>query len=96
MASYIIFTREEPIKDESAMQAYKDTNAQGPRTEDMEALVIYGDLQGLEGDAPDGAVVLKFPDRETAMAWYNSPMYQEAITHRKRAAHYRVFVVDGP
>jgi uncharacterized protein (DUF1330 family) len=95
MSAYIIFTREEPIKDEAAMQAYKDTNAKGGRTEGMEALVVYGGLEGLEGDAPDGAVVLKFPDRAAALAWYNRPIYQEAVKHRMQAAHYRVFVVDG-
>jgi uncharacterized protein (DUF1330 family) len=95
MATYIIFTREEPIKDADAMKAYQETNARGGRTEGMEALVVYGDIQGLEGEAPDGAVVLKFPDRAAAMEWYNRPIYQEAIGHRNRAADYRVFVVDG-
>ncbi len=50
---------------------------------------------GLEGDAPDGAVVLKFPDHAAAMEWYNRPIYQEAIQHRMKAAHYRVFMVEG-
>jgi uncharacterized protein (DUF1330 family) len=95
MAAYIIFTREEPIKDADAMKAYQETNAKGGRTEGMEALVVYGDLQGLEGEAPDGAVVLKFENREKALEWYNRPIYQEAVKHRMKAAHYRVFVVDG-
>lgn len=96
MATYIIFTREEPIKDEAAMKAYQETNARGGRTEGLEALVVYGAIEGLEGEAPDGAVVLKFPDKATAMEWYNRPIYQEAIKHRMNAAHYRVFVVEGP
>ncbi|MCB2049297.1 MAG: DUF1330 domain-containing protein [Novosphingobium sp.] len=95
MATYIIFTREEPIKDADAMKAYQETNARGGRPEGLEPLVAYGAIEGLEGETPDGAVVLKFPDREAAMEWYNRPIYQEAIEHRKRAAHYRVFVVDG-
>jgi uncharacterized protein (DUF1330 family) len=78
-----------------ARGAYQETNAKGGRTEGMEALVVYGDLQGLEGEAPDGAVVLKFENREKALEWYNRPIYQEAIKHRMKAAHYRVFVVDG-
>jgi hypothetical protein len=40
VAIYIIFTRDEPIKDEAAMQAYRDINASGPRTEGLEALAI--------------------------------------------------------
>jgi uncharacterized protein (DUF1330 family) len=95
MATYIIFTREEPIRDEAEMQAYRDTNAKGGRTEGMEALVAYGPITGLEGETPDGAVVLKFDTREAAMEWYNRPIYQEAIEHRKKAAHYRVFMVEG-
>ena len=95
MATYIIFTREEPIKNEAAMQDYRDTNAKGGRTEGMEALVAYGPIIGLEGETPDGAVVLKFPDHAAAMEWYNRPIYQEAIQHRMKAAHYRVFMVEG-
>ena len=95
MASYIIFTREEPIKNEAEMQAYRDTNAKGGRTEGMEALVAYGPITGLEGEAPDGAVVLKFQDRAAALEWYNRPIYQEAIKHRMKAAEYRVFMVEG-
>ena len=95
MATFIIFTREEPIKNETAMQDYRDTNAKGGRTEGMEALVAYGAIEGLEGETPDGAVVLKFPDRDAAKQWYNRPIYQEAIKHRMQAAHYRVFMVEG-
>lgn len=95
MATYIIFTREEPIRDEAEMQAYRDTNAKGGRSEGMEALVAYGPITGLEGETPDGAVVLKFENREAANDWYSRPIYQEAIQHRKKAAHYRVFMVDG-
>jgi uncharacterized protein (DUF1330 family) len=95
MSAYIIFTREEPIKNEAAMQAYRDTNAKGGRSEAMEALVAYGAIEGLEGETPDGAVVLKFADKAAALEWYNRPIYQEAIQHRMQAAHYRVFVVEG-
>lgn len=95
MAAYIVFTRDEPIRDEEAMQAYNAVNARGPRTPGLEALVIYGEITGLEGDAPDGAVMLGFPDKATALAWYNSPKYQEAIAHRKKAADYRAYLVEG-
>lgn len=95
MATYIIFTREEPIKDEAAMKSYQETNAKGGRTEGMEVLVAYGEITGLEGEAADGAVVLKFADKAAAMDWYNRPIYQEAIKHRMKAAHYRVFMVEG-
>ena len=95
MPAYIIFTREEPIRDEAAMQEYRDTNARGGRPEGLEPLAAYGEITQLEGDAPDGAVVLKFPDKAAALEWYNRPIYQEAIKQRQRAAHYRVFIIEG-
>ncbi len=95
MATFIIFTREEPIGNADAMKAYQETNAKRGRSEGLEALVAYGAITGLEGETPDGAVVLKFPDRAAAEEWYNHPTYQEAIEHRKKAAHYRVFMVEG-
>lgn len=95
MPVYIIFTRDEPIRDAEAMKAYQETNARGGRTEGLEAIAIYGEITALEGEAPDGAVVLKFPDKDTALSWYNSPNYQEAVAHRKRAADYRVFMIEG-
>lgn len=95
MAAYIIFTREEPVGDEDAMQAYRDTNARAGRPEGLEPLAVYGEITQLEGDAPDGSVVLKFPDKAAALDWYNRPIYQEAVVHRKKAAHYRVFIIEG-
>ncbi|MBV1918723.1 MAG: DUF1330 domain-containing protein [Sphingomonadaceae bacterium] len=95
MAAYIIFIRDGEILDQDAMQAYIDTNAKGPKSDIMKPVIIYGETTALEGDAPDGVVVLQFPDMAAAKAWYESPHYQEAIPHRKRAAPYRVFMVEG-
>jgi len=96
MATYIIFIREGEIIDQDAMKAYQETNAKGPPAENMTPLVIYGETTALEGEAPDGTVILQFPDKAAAMKWYESPNYQEAITHRKRAAPYQVFMIEGP
>ena len=95
MAAYIIFTREEPVRNEDAMRNYRDTNARGGRPEGLEPLAAYGEITQLEGEAPDGAVVLKFPDKAAALDWYNRPIYQEALQHRQQAADYRVFIVEG-
>jgi len=32
---------------------------------------------------------------DAARAWYRDPAYQEALAHRKRAADYRVILVEG-
>ena len=52
-------------------------------------------LEALEGEAPDGVVVLEFPTEEDAKTWYFSPGYQAASAHRKKAAEYRVFMLAG-
>ena len=49
----------------------------------------------LEGEAPDGVVMLEFPTVEDAKAWYFSPGYQAAAQHRKKGANYRVILVEG-
>ena len=55
-----------------------------------------GDLDlVLEGDAPDGMVMLKFDSAEQARAWYESPQYQAALPHRIRCGDWKAFIVEG-
>jgi uncharacterized protein (DUF1330 family) len=99
MAAYLIFTREGPITDQAEMDQYQAKNrANGvamAQAHPMRPLAFYGPYETLEGDAPDGVVMLEFPDADAARAWYESPEYQAALVHRKRAAHYRVILVEG-
>jgi uncharacterized protein (DUF1330 family) len=39
-------------------------------------------------------VVLKFPDRASALEWYNSPDYQEAVALRQAAADSVVVIYE--
>lgn len=95
MPAYIIFLREGAVRDAEAFAAYRNSNREGPRDPNLTPLVVYGALEALEGDAPDGVVVLQFPSVADAKAWYGSPVYQAAIPHRQRAADYRAFIVEG-
>jgi uncharacterized protein (DUF1330 family) len=52
-------------------------------------------METLEGEAADGNVLLEFPTADDARAWYHSDEYQAAAEHRKLAAHYRAFLVEG-
>jgi uncharacterized protein (DUF1330 family) len=52
-------------------------------------------METLEGESPDGVVVLQFPTVEDAKAWYHSPAYQAAVPHRQKGADYRAFIVQG-
>lgn len=50
----------------------------------------------MEGDVPFArVVVVEFPTMEQAKAFYNSPEYQEARSHRLGAADFNMVIVDG-
>ena len=90
----MIFIREGEVVDEEAMAAYKAGNRGGP-VSGVTPLVVYGELETLEGKAADGVVVLQFADREAAKAWYFSAEYQERAKLRQKAAPYRCLMVEG-
>jgi uncharacterized protein (DUF1330 family) len=95
MAAYVIFIRENAIRDQPAMDRYRGSNRAGVPQPKPVPLVVYGAIETREGAAPDGVVVLQFDTLEDAKAWYTSPAYQTAIPHRQQAADYRVFIVEG-
>lgn len=95
MSAYMIFIREQPVRDEAAMAEYRRINRNSATGHAIEPLVVYGNIEAIEGMAPDGIVLLKFPDAEKARAWYDSPAYQAALPHRLRAADYRALIVEG-
>jgi len=50
----------------------------------------------LEGTwAGAATVVMQFPDRDAALAWYNDPDYQALCRHRHAAAAANLVLVDG-
>ena len=59
----------------------------------FEVLEENRDLGGK--DKIDGVVLSKFPSKEAAKAWYDSPAYQEAKQHRLKGADYRVILAEG-
>jgi uncharacterized protein (DUF1330 family) len=96
MAAYLIFLRESEIRDADAMTRYQEGNRKGGGpSHGMKPLIIYGQTEALEGDAPDGVVVLEFPDAAAARAWYDDPGYQSRIPDRMLAADYRAMLVEG-
>ncbi len=95
MTVYMLFIREEPIRDPAAMAAYQAKNRENTGDFKMKPLVVYGATEAFEGKAPDGLILVEFPTAEDAKAWYNSPGYQAAIPYRQKAADYRAFLVEG-
>lgn len=95
MAVYALFIREGAIFDQAEMDMYSMMNRESTRNPDMTVLAAYGKMEVLEGDAPEGIVLLQFPNMEAAKAWYDSPAYQAAAVHRKLGANYRAVFFEG-
>jgi uncharacterized protein (DUF1330 family) len=94
MPAYAIFIREGEVTDPDAMAAYQAGNRSGEPPADMKPLVVYGRMEALEGEAPDGIVVLEFPDMAAARTWYHGDYFERAKL-RQKAAPYRGFLVEG-
>ncbi len=94
MTAYVIFIRD-AMKDEDLFRQYSALARQARGDHPVRALAFYGALETLEGPPAEGAVVVEFPDREAARAWYHSDAYQAAKRVREQAATYRVLLVEG-
>jgi uncharacterized protein (DUF1330 family) len=58
-------------------------------------IVHGGRFEELEGDWPGTLIVIEFPDRDQAVAWYNSEAYQQIIGLRTGNSSSDVIVIDG-
>ena len=54
-----------------------------------------GDVEVLEGAWPGHVVLIEFPDRAHARAWYHSAAYQSIVHLRTRNSHGDVVLVEG-
>ncbi len=94
ISSYIIFIRDK-MHDPEMFKVYSRKAGAARGEHPLKAHVYYGDLETLEGLPADGVVVVEFPDKAAAHAWYDSPAYQDAKAYRLKAADYRVIMVEG-
>ena len=95
MSVYLIVYRESEVLDADEMQQYQTKARQVGGGFKLTPRVLEGEVTSLEGSAPQGVIMLEFPTMEDAKAWYHSPQYQAALQHRKKAADYRVIIVQG-
>ncbi|WP_407527311.1 DUF1330 domain-containing protein [Methylobacterium oryzisoli] len=58
-------------------------------------LIHGGEAEVLEGAWPGHLVVIAFPDRARARAWYDSPAYRAILPFRTRNADGAAFLIDG-
>ncbi|MEW5687987.1 MAG: DUF1330 domain-containing protein [Pseudomonadota bacterium] len=94
MPAYVIFIKNS-TKDAEELKTYGQKAAGARGDHQIKPLAFYGPLEVLEGDDAEGVVLLEFPDKAAAKAWYDSPAYQEAKAHRLKGADYRVILAEG-
>jgi uncharacterized protein (DUF1330 family) len=93
-AAYII--ADVTITDAEKMAQYRVWSTKAMQEHGAEILVRGGAIEVLEGPwTPSRLVVLKFKDRATAKAFYDSQTYAHAKTLREGAGVMRMIVVDG-
>ncbi len=92
MPAYMLFIREGAIVDHEMMAAYKASSTPPPAG--TRPLVVYGEIEALEGEAADGVVILEFPDKATAKEWYFGDYHARAQL-RQQAAPYRCMLLEG-
>ncbi|MCC5932330.1 MAG: DUF1330 domain-containing protein [Cyclobacteriaceae bacterium] len=94
MPAYIIV--EINIHNPDVYEAYKKLTPGSLESYQGKFLVRGGYTECLEGDDnPERLVVLEFPDKETALAWWHSEEYSEAKKIRQSAAKTRMILADG-
>lgn len=58
-------------------------------------LVHGGRIEGIEGEWDGDLVVIEFPDRVAARAWYDSPAYQRILPLRTEHSRSIAAIVEG-
>ena len=94
MSAYIVFTKIR-TRDQSELDTYTQKAGASFAGHDFKVLAAYGPQEVLEGDDHEGTVILSFPSREAAKAWFDSPAYSDARKHRMAGADYQVTLVEG-
>ena len=94
MTAYII--ADVTVTNEAQMVKYREWSTLAMQEFGAEVLVRGGNAAALEGAwTPQRLVVLKFKDRATAQAYYDSATYSQARRVREGAGTIDMIVVDG-
>ena len=94
MTAYVI--NEIAVTDPDRFQTYADQVPAILKAYGGEYVVRGGAPQRVDGPAPpERLVVLRFADRDAALAWRNSPEYLAVLPIREATSTSRVYIVDG-
>lgn len=80
MAAYFVFNYR--VNNQEAYQGYLAEVPKVLEAHGAEILAADFESEIVEGDAGHVTVVLRFPSKEAARAWYDSPEYQQIIALR--------------
>ncbi len=94
MSTYLIV--EFTVKDPELYKEHYSVHAGMTAKQYGAKLVANSAWEVLSGDHKfSSGAIMKFPDHETALKWYNSPEYQELIETRGAAMDARFSLLDG-
>ena len=82
--------------DADALQEYRRRNTDAVANHGGRFVVRGGEHEALEGDwDPVRLVVIEFPDRDAARAWWTSDEYEAIKPIRRGASTTNIILVDG-
>jgi uncharacterized protein (DUF1330 family) len=94
MKAYVVAA--ETPKDEAMFSEYAKAVPATLEAFSGKFIVRGGNLKLLEGEWPHSRlVIIEFPSREAAEAWYRSPEYQKIIGLRLSSAVTNLIIVEG-
>jgi len=86
----------ETVKDESMFAQYRKEVLPTIEAFGGKFIARGGTLTTLEGEWPHPRlVIIEFPSRAAAEAWYKSPAYQKIISLRLKSTDGSLIIVDG-
>jgi uncharacterized protein (DUF1330 family) len=96
-APVYLISEADAITDLTAIKKYgeKVPETLAPFNGHYHFVVAGGKAQSLDGEAPQGIVVIAFDSVEQARGWYDSPAYQAIKPIRQSATKGRMFLVEG-
>lgn len=94
MSAYVVI--EFTVKDPDVQREKYSPNAGQTAKEHGAEVLANANWEILHGDPRlSSGAIMRFPDRETAIKWYNSPEYQQLIDIRSVAMDARFSLLDG-
>jgi len=95
MKAYVIV--QEIVNDQAMFDLYRKDVPATVTAFGGQFIVRGGNLTIVEGEWPfQRTVIIEFPSRDAAEAWYKSPAYQKLLPLRLKSSDGNLVIVDGP